>query len=86
MEFVNERTEVGGILYSRYIASWRNAGGKDFGEGFKDWLKSEGLTPNERREVCLMAENGKFELEESARRFLEDNRIKKLTFKKLSFK
>lgn len=71
--FENKKTIVGGVHYSRYIESWRNVGGFcDRGEYFDEWLKSEGLTDEEIHDVhdlCVCA--GKFELEQSARPFVE---------------
>lgn len=71
--FENKKTAIGGIHYSRYIESWRNVGGRcEAFEYFDEWLKSEGLTDNEINdihELCICA--GKFELEQSARPFVE---------------
>lgn len=57
---------------SRYIASWRNMGGKFYDdEFFKGWLRSEGLTEQETNHVYWMAICGKMELEHSAKPFVE---------------
>lgn len=58
------------IHYSRYIASWRNSGGKWFSEEFEEWLRSEGLNDEEIHEVVEMAICGKMELEISAKQFI----------------
>ena len=67
----NKKTEAG-IYYSRYIASWINAGGDYFGGIFEDWLKSEGCNEKEIREIVEMAICGKLELEKSAKFFIEN--------------
>lgn len=61
-KLTNQRTH-----YSRYIASWRNAGWTGFGDKFKIWLESEGCTPEEIHDIVDMAIMGKLELEKSAR-------------------
>lgn len=67
----NKKTEAG-IHYSRYIASWVNAGENYFGCMFEDWLKSEGCKENEIREIVEMAIGGKLELEKSAKSFIKN--------------
>ena len=68
----NKKTEAGGIYYSRYIASWRNAGENYYGEKFRDWLRSEHVTEKEIDEIVEMAICGKLELEVSAKFFIEN--------------
>lgn len=65
---------------SRYIVSWRHAGGKYFYDEFEDWLKSEGLSEEEIRDAVEMATMGKLELEVSARTYVkkEQDEIKKM--------
>lgn len=58
------------VHYSRYVASWRNMNGNLFGDYFKKWLISEGLTEQEAAEVEEMYCLGKLELEKSARKFI----------------
>ena len=59
------------IHYSRYIASWHNAGGRVYNSLFEDWLRStQQLTDDEIRDIKEMATCGKLELEVSARSFL----------------
>ena len=71
--FENKLTS-NGIYYSRYIASWRRMGGRIYRGGlFEQWLKKEGLTDEEVSDVLLLAENGKLELEYSAKLFLREN-------------
>jgi len=62
------------VHYSRYVASWRNAGGNLFGDHFKNWLMSEGLTEQEVGEVEEMYCMGKLELEKSARKYVHMQR------------
>lgn len=64
--FENKKTEVQEVHYSRYIASWKNAGGNYFGEQFEKWLKSNGCTEKEISEIREMATCGKMELETTA--------------------
>lgn len=75
-----ENKKHDGIHYSRYIASWRNMGGRFFDEEFKEWLRSEGFNEDEIREVKELAECGKLELEMAAKQFInkEKEMIKKL--------
>ena len=71
-KFENEKTH-NGIHYSRYIASWRNAGGRVYGRGsiFEDWLKqTQELTDDEIHDIIEMATCGKLELETCAKAFL----------------
>lgn len=73
-EFINSRTEKHGIHYSRYIASWYNAGGKistaeEF-DSFCKWLETLGLTKDEIDDIGKMAICGKMELEHSAKEFI----------------
>lgn len=71
-----ENKLIRGIHASRYIASWVKEGGH-FCRGlrgrfdFRDWLKSLGLAADEVRYIYNLADNGKLELETSARAFME---------------
>lgn len=56
---------------TRYIVSWRHAGGKRFYDEFEDWLRSEGLSDEEIKDAVEMATMGKLELEVSAMRFVK---------------
>lgn len=69
--FENKMTH-NGIHYTRYIVSWKKAGGKIYRGGlFERWLREqEKLTEKEISDILLIAENGKLELEESAKRFI----------------
>ena len=62
-----------GIHYTRYIASWTKVGQKITRHGlFQKWLKEqEQLTDQEIYEITELALNGKLELEESVRFYLE---------------
>jgi hypothetical protein len=71
-----ENEIINGVHASRYIASWCKAGGhlgrRERGRfDFKDWLESLGLTEDEVRHIYNLATNGKLELENSAREFIE---------------
>lgn len=75
-EFENKNYE--GIYYSRFIASWFEAGGKANSK-MKLWLKT--LTINEKpipdeviKEIYNLATNGKLELESSAKRYLKGDK------------
>lgn len=71
----NKKTAAG-IHYSRYIMSWVQEsievdGDVFFNDLFEKWLESEGCTSDEISEIRQMAMAGKFELEKSAKAFLE---------------
>ena len=63
---------------SQFVASWINVGGFDSKTGnkyggklkFMTWLRSLGLTEDECRFIFNFATNGKLELQEHAKRFL----------------
>lgn len=63
------------VHVSRYIASWINSGG-DLSRNtggrfdFADWLESLGLDKDEIRYICNYADNGRLELQESAKAFI----------------
>lgn len=72
MDYVNKKTSEG-VHYSRYIASWVNAGGYDkygFEEEFILWLQGLHLTSDEINDIRFMATNGRLELERSVSDFL----------------
>ena len=74
--FENKLTH-NGIHYSRYIASWINADGdlhfNQYRSRFANWLRAtQALTDKEVQEICELAENGKLELEISARNFIKN--------------
>lgn len=61
----------GDVHISRIIASWRNRGGDTHSEEFEEWLRNIlHLTADEIAEVKHLANNGKLELELSARQFI----------------
>jgi len=67
-----ENKAIGTVYYSRFIASYVKVASK-YGErfrpygDFKKWLEGIGeLTPEEIKEICSMADNGKLELENYA--------------------
>lgn len=75
--FENAETH-NGIYYSRYIVSWRNAGGEITPYGLFDrWLREvEKLTDEEIRDIYNLATNGKLELQESAKAFMRSEKNK----------
>ena len=74
-----ENKQIMGIHVSRYIASWRNAGGSNFyhvDSEFDDWLKQlsfdgKRMTDEDRRFIRNFAECGKLELEYDAKSFIK---------------
>ena len=62
---------------SRFIASWLREGGNlrrhDDYKLFREWLVSIGVTPENAKRISFLAENGKLELEEMAKRFLKEH-------------
>ena len=75
------------IHYSRYIVSWKRSGGKIYRGGlFEKWLREkEHLTEDEIADILLMAENGKLELENSAKFFIENNKEENLSERKMAY-
>ena len=75
-----------GIRFSRYIASWKRMGGKIYGNGlFEKWLKEkEQLTDEEIRQICILATNGKLELQNSAMDFMEEHSEEHLEERKIA--
>ena len=74
-----ENKLINGIHASRYIASWRNAGGQLYYveevNHFYKWLLTLGLTEDEAKYVRHLATNGKLELENSAEKFIDNLQI-----------
>lgn len=71
-----ENKLIRGIHATRYIASWGKAGGhfgrRDLGRfDFRRWLESLGLTKDEVQHIYNLLDNGKLELENSAKVFME---------------
>lgn len=64
-----------GVPYVRYIASWISQGGEIVTDDdclFTKWLREkEQLTEEEVLDILWMAINGKYELEKSAREFID---------------
>lgn len=73
--FDNKKTQ-NGIHYSRFIASWANAGGTDWDEYFAKWLAENGCTEEDIRAIQEMQMTGKLELEVSAKKFMKANDIR----------
>lgn len=73
-----ENKQINGYTYAtRYIASWIREGGQlryynDL-KLFKEWLRSLGLNEEDVTHILILAENGKMELEHSARKFIEEH-------------
>lgn len=73
-----ENIRIDGYIYAtRFIASWIKVGGTLNKPGdltkFEDWLKSLELSKEDIRCIKFLATNGKLELEEDAKRFLNEN-------------
>ena len=73
-----ENKKIGGYTYStRFIMSWVRSGGTfgKHGEGYNDfrkWLESLGLKTEDIEDIMFLAENGKLELEISAKQFISN--------------
>lgn len=68
-----ENVAIREIYISRYIASWLKTGVPIRRGGlFSGWLKSLGLNDEEINRILYFAENGKLELEHSAKAFLRN--------------
>lgn len=72
-----ENKTIEGIHVSRFLASWINAGGREFDGVFVIWLmklriNGRALTNEEIREIQNFGRNGKLELEEDAILFLDN--------------
>ena len=69
-----ENKIINGVHATRYIMSWIKSGGDlKYGggiEGFNEWLTSLGLTIEEVTYIRNLAQNGRLELEYSAKQFL----------------
>ena len=83
-DFENKRTAYGDVHYSRIICSWLKSGGIIYGYGpidevnFKRWLRECcHCTDDEVHDIYLLATNGKLEYEDSAKKFLKDDKIAK---------
>lgn len=73
--FENKKAGRYETYYSRYIASWVNVGGGYFfGDRFREWLASEGLTESEISDVYEMATCGKMELEFTAKAYVNQQK------------
>lgn len=73
-----ENKKFNEIHATRYIMSWVRMGGKlgHFGEGvddFREWLRSLNLEEGDIDYIVCLAQNGKLELESSAKAFLKNN-------------
>ena len=71
-----ENKVIGGYTYAtRFIMSWVRSGGKldKIGKGydnFRKWLESLKLDSEDIKDIMFLAENGKLELEVSAKNFM----------------
>ena len=74
----NKAVDGAGIFYSRVIASWMRA---HYGIGtdpdFREWLRTlkingQPIPESVIDEIVFLKDNGKLELEESARRFIKE--------------
>lgn len=67
-----------GIHYSRFIASWYNAGGNPERGDFVDWLQSlvingKNIPYSVIHEIANLMEDGKLELEQHVKQWLKNN-------------
>ena len=71
-----ENKVINGYIYAtRFIMSWVRSGGKldKYGEGyddFREWLESLELKTEDIEDIMFLAQNGKLELEVSARNYI----------------
>lgn len=71
-----ENKVINGYIYAtRFIMSWVRSGGKldKYGEGYDDfrkWLESLELKTEDIEDIMFLAQNGKLELEVSARNYI----------------
>lgn len=73
-----ENTMINGYIYAtRFIASWIRVGGTLNKPGdltkFVKWLESLGLKEEDIHRIKFLATNGKLELQENAKKFLNEN-------------
>ncbi len=73
-----ENIMINGYIYAtRFIASWIKVGGTLNKPGdltkFVKWLESLGLSKEDIRSIKLLATEGKLELQENAKKFLNEN-------------
>ena len=74
--WVNKAVDGAGVFYTRIIASWiRMKYGTRDTKDFKEWLRTlkingKPLTDEMINDICFLKDNGKLELEESARDFI----------------
>lgn len=81
-EWENVYLKKYGMYYSRIIASWTNVGGNVKSKMFKEWLKSikdddtgeRVLTDEQVYDIYRLANNGKLEWQENARKFMEEHK------------
>lgn len=72
--FENKYVPEIGAHYSRIIASWFKVGGTKYLSDFRKWLKTlNQLTDDQRHDIEFMFDNGKLELEFSAKNFIKNN-------------
>ena len=71
-----ENKLINGYIYAtRFIMSWVRSGGTfdEHGEGYNDfrkWLESLGLKTEDIKDIMFLAQNGKLELEVSAKNYI----------------
>ena len=71
-----ENKVINGYIYAtRFIISWVKSGGKfdRHGKGYDDfrkWLESLELKTEDIEDIMFLAQNGKLELEVSAKKFI----------------
>ena len=71
-----ENKAINGYIYAtRFIMSWVRSGGTfdKYGQGyddFREWLESLELKTEDIEDIMFLAQNGKLELEVSARNYI----------------
>ena len=79
-----ENRVIKGVHASRYIASWANKGGTfqwpDDRWLFIKWLLSIGVEKDDATFIANLAQDGKLELEESAKEFLANEWSERFKF------
>lgn len=74
--FENMKDKKNNVHYSRYIASFKEAGGSVRSLLFKDWLRHLELDDVDVDSIWNLAINGKMELTDDASEFIREHKSK----------